>query len=930
MANPLTVIKAGITLYEIGNSLFGDDPMTEVNAKLDQLLALSQTLIENVEVNRQTIITSHMSNIHSDLKQAVANWSSFDATGNEAFRLAAISKSLEALSDITSFSTLVQSEKVALAPLFIAATGLRLRIIDQLQDGAFSAEHKGEMQGVIADLQSALGPIFDELEQEIVVRVANVVITNSGLGFNQYDVTLQFLSGSTDPDQQASLHQLIFSYDPADIFGGFTDIPDLDPFGPDVGDIIDTPSFLAWVADKGLEAAVSPGTDPATNVDYDRAGGNTLEALIAQMQGLITGTWFEGSDGVDDFLDRDFDEPQNLPDVFDGKGGNDVLDGADGNDVLRGGTGNDILLGWAGNDTLRGGDDDDSLHGGTGTNDIDGGAGTDTAKYGTVGTAVKVDLRITSGQLVNFETFDRIRNVENLEGGFHSDWLMGNDLANLIKGRDGDDSLQGFGGNDTLEGGADNDTLEGGGGQDTALYSLGNGNAYVDLANTGVQGTGDFGDDKLSGIEHLTSGNGNDYLKGDEKDNHLQSGAGNDNLEGREGDDTLDGGDDTDTAFFIGDKDATVDLGVAGPQNTGFGNDILIDIENVSSGRGNDNLKGDGGANRLLAANGNDTLDGGGGDDSLNGGGDDDTLKGGAGDDTLNGSSGSDTADFSDSTSSVTVNLSDTNAQNTGHGNDTFESIENITSGDDDDELTGNADNNMFVANDGDDSLLGGDGDDTLKGDNDNDTLKGGNGNDVLEGGDDNDRLDGQNNNDLLDGGSGRDNLKGGGGNDTLKGGGQNDRLDGGNGKDTLEGAAGNDNLFGGAARDKLVGGGGRDNLNGGAARDILTGGGGRDKFVYKATSDSAKGAKKRDKLTDFDGTGDKIDLSAIDAKTGPNNQAFDFIGKAAFSGTNGELRYTQTRTKTIVETDVDGDGNADMQIEIAASMNLQADDFIL
>ena len=28
---------------------------------------------------------------------------------------------------------------------------------------------------------------------------------------------------------------------------------------------------------------MSPGTDPATNVDYDRAGGNTLEALIAQM-----------------------------------------------------------------------------------------------------------------------------------------------------------------------------------------------------------------------------------------------------------------------------------------------------------------------------------------------------------------------------------------------------------------------------------------------------------------------------------------------------------------------------------------------------------------------------------------------------------------------------------------------------------------------
>ena len=159
--------------------------------------------------------------------------------------------------------------------------------------------------------------------------------------------------------------------------------------------------------------------------------------------------------------------------------------------------------------------------------------------------------------------------------------------------------------------------------------------------------------------------------------------------------------------------------------------------------------------------------------------------------------------------------------------------------------------------------------------------------------------------------------------------------LDGAAGDDVVQGLAGNDTLKGQAGDDRLEGGDGTDLLIGGAGRDILVGGAGADRFDLDAASDSAVGSG--DQILDF-GAGDRIDLSTIDARTGTKkNDAFQFIGTAAFTGAAGQLRYEIVDVEgtagdyTKILGDLNGDRVADFEIILLGSTgSLQSADFVL
>ena len=375
------------------------------------------------------------------------------------------------------------------------------------------------------------------------------------------------------------------------------------------------------------------------------------------------------------------------------------------------------------------------------------------------------------------------------------------------------------------------------------------------------------------------------------------------------------------------------------------GNDILF------GEGGNDSLRGADGDDILYGGAGLDFLDGWNGNDTLFGGSGDDLLRGGAGADDMDGGTGIDTVSYDISQSGVSVSLLTGYAAGGHATGDTLTGFENIEGSLYADNLSGDHGANNIDGNGGDDLIFGFGGNDELDGGIGDDTLYGGDGDDELKGFFDNDTLYGNGGNDVLNGGTDDDMLFGGDGNDRLVGLTGADHLDGGAGIDTADYSSNFDpvtidlsialvsggwadgdvltsieNLVGSQYDDKLSGDGANNRLDGGLGMDVLKGNAGADTFFFLSSQTGI--GRDADRIMDFNQTeGDKIGLLDLNFFL-PND--LDFIGSAAFTGQNGEVRFEQSGTNTWVHTDIDGDAVSDFDVLCVGLINFTANDFIL
>ncbi|WP_372053341.1 hypothetical protein P7L74_02945 (plasmid) [Tistrella mobilis] len=532
---------------------------------------------------------------------------------------------------------------------------------------------------------------------------------------------------------------------------------------------------------------------------------------------------------------------------------------------------------------------------------------------------------------------------------------IGSAGAEILSGTMGDDVLRGLGGADRLEGGE---------GHDIASY-VGNAEGVVVSLASGTTRGGDAAGDVLLSIEGIEGSSFADRLLGDQGANTLLGGGGDDELIGRAGGDLLDGGEGTDTVSYEESAGAVrIDLlagTAAGGDATG---DILRNVENLTGSRFNDRLAGDDHANILFGGDGDDVLQGRGGGDRLWGG------------------RGFDIVSYADAEAAVGSSLAASGGVSGIAAGDQYTSVEGLEGSGFDDHLTGDQQAN---------TLLGLAGDDVLRGHGGADRMDGGEGFDTVSYSDNDtgvvislltgtswgghaqgdvliniEAVEGSTKADRLAGDAGVNTLSGLGGDDILRGRGGADRLDGGEGFDTvtysdsrsgvvvslltsvtrggdaqgdvltdiegIEGSGHADRLLGSGGVNHLSGLDGNDELYGRGGADVLTGGGGADRFAYESVRDSGATGSSRDLITDFSqADGDRIDLSIIDADTGHGgNQAFTFIGAAAFTGMAGELRAVGSTDVTTIFADVDGDGQADLSITLAGLVSLVPADFVL
>ncbi|MCB2065650.1 MAG: hypothetical protein KDE15_03295, partial [Erythrobacter sp.] len=97
------------------------------------------------------------------------------------------------------------------------------------------------------------------------------------------------------------------------------------------------------------------------------------------------------------------------------------------------------------------------------------------------------------------------------------------------------------------------------------------------------------------------------------------------------------------------------------------------------------------------------------------------------------------------------------------------------------------------------------------------------------------------------------------------------------------------------------------------------------------ATSMAGTSSGTADRIRDFNqAQGDVIDLTAIDAIAGGGDDAFSFIGDAAFSHSAGELRFQQFTGYTMIQMDTDGDGVTDYAVRLEGQFTMVESDFAL
>lgn len=255
--------------------------------------------------------------------------------------------------------------------------------------------------------------------------------------------------------------------------------------------------------------------------------------------------------------------------------------------------------------------------------------------------------------------------------------------------------IYGLAGDDVIAGSIFDDVIDGGDGLDGVSYT----NEMTDITVDLITGTaiGDsIGNDTLTNIEIVDSGNGNDTLIGNEYVGSY--------LRGYDGHDIITGG---------------------------FGSDY------IEGGAGNDDLRGSGNSSSIDVTNiDGDVIYGNDGNDYLTGSWGNDFLQGGQGSDVLDGGYGGidDIASYSDQIFSVNVNLTSGKASGRSAGKDILYNIDSVDGSDQGDILIGSDQFNVLQGFGGNDLIKGLKGDDILRGNAGNDKLIGGVGDDLLIG----------------------------------------------------------------------------------------------------------------------------------------------------------------------------------------------------
>ena len=389
-------------------------------------------------------------------------------------------------------------------------------------------------------------------------------------------------------------------------------------FVTDLGDM-DDGAFVG--GSMASEMSGGPGDDTLDGgggADVLRGGGGEDDA--------------QGGAGDDEIFGDAGDDIRSLG--LNGGAGQDIVHGGDGADSVGGGIGNDQLFGDAGDDVFFGDSGDDQVDGGAdddeagpepGNDTYAGGAGFDVFRtcsapasppMAAIASSVSLDDRPNDTDCEALGTNNIRSDVEDVQGDFGPDTLVGNASTNQLRGFRDDDVITGGPNSDLLMGDRGDDTINAqDGAVDTIRCGSGTDTANVDrvdLVPSDCEVVNPLPVLRPGACTNILTGSGDDeVLTGTTAGDRIKGLGGTDIIRGLRGDDCLIGGSALDKLTGHAGRDrlagqAGDDVMSGGPDNDrmsgGAGDDRM------SGGAGNDRITGNAGGNRLSGGAGNDRI----------------------------------------------------------------------------------------------------------------------------------------------------------------------------------------------------------------------------------------------------------------------------------------------------------------------------------
>ncbi len=343
-------------------------------------------------------------------------------------------------------------------------------------------------------------PLNNNPNANIAADTVKIVGDFNPTSLNQNTITIQGSTGNDTVDISGldSDHRIVFKTNG----GTDTIIGDLRP-----QDVIEVASGNASAFSASTENGVTTLSDGTNSIVVSANSAPTIRDAAGNTQafGAASGNPAPSTPAPTPNAAPDILIGTDADDDLNGDGNDNIIFGKGGDDLVSGSGGHDIVFGGDGDDGVLGGDDEDDLFGNDGADFIDGGAGRD---------------RLFGGD-----------GMDVIDGGAGNDYLFGGDGDDILTGGAGNDQAWGNDGDDIFvaEAGDGNDRYNGGAGTDTLDLSAIINDVLVDLSgNIGRAVTDNGGVDRLSNIEDVIGGSGDDTFIASDAANMFEGGSGGD------------------------------------------------------------------------------------------------------------------------------------------------------------------------------------------------------------------------------------------------------------------------------------------------------------------------------------------------------------------------------------------------------------------